>query len=222
MGGTAAFFDLDKTVIAKPAMVAFAPALQRDGLLTRRMAARGAVVGLRFQLQSTSPRRMAKYQTQGLAIIRGWDSRQVRAAIERSVAGVVPLIVFPDMADRIAHHRRAGSRTFLVSAGPEEVVAPVAAFLGVDRVIASQAEVDDDARYTGRASFWAYGPAKAVALAEIADREGIDLARSAAYSDSASDLPMLDAVGFPTVVNPDRRLARVAADRGWPTMRVRR
>jgi HAD superfamily hydrolase (TIGR01490 family) len=222
MGQTAAFFDLDKTVIAKPALVAFTPALYRDGLVSRRMMARGAIAGMRFRLQGTSPERMARYQTKGLEIIKGWDSTRVASAVEASVSHIVPRIVFPAVVERIAEHRRVGFRTFLVSAGPEEVVGPVARFLGVDEVIASRAEVDDEACYTGRATFWAYGPAKAVAIAEVAESDGIDLASSAAYSDSATDLPMLESVGNPTAVNPDRRLAKVAADRGWPVLRVRR
>jgi HAD superfamily hydrolase (TIGR01490 family) len=221
MGTTAAFFDLDKTLIAKPALVAFSPALHREGLLSRRMVARGAVAGVRFRLQSTSPRRMAQYQTMGLKIIRGWDSRQVALAVEESVSTVIPPILFPAVVGRIDFHRRMGCRTFLASTGPEEVVGPVARYLGIDEVIASRAEVDEHGRYTGHASFWAYGPAKAAAIVALAAERDIDLSASAAYSDSATDLPMLEAVGRPTAVNPERRLARVADDRGWPVLRAR-
>ena len=218
----AAFFDLDKTVIATPAVVAFTPAMCREGLVSRRMMARGAIAGMRFQLQGTNPRRMQEYQTRGLEIIKGWDAPRVASTVEASVSRVVPRIVFPAVVDRIAEHRRMGHRTFLVSAGPEEVVGPVARYLGIDEVIASRAEVDDDDRYTGRAAFWAYGAAKATAIEAAAHLDGLNLVESSAYSDSATDLPMLEAVGHPTAVNPDRRLARICADRGWPVLRARR
>ena len=77
------------------------------------------------------------------------------------------------------------------------------------------AEVDDEGRYTGRMAFYAYGPDKAEAMVELAARTGIDLAASTAYSDSATDLPMLEAVGHPVAVNPDRALAKVAREREW-------
>ena len=103
----------------------------------------------------------------------------------------------------------------LVSAGPAEVVIPVAEYLGVAGAICSHAEVDEVGRYTGQALFWAYGTAKVAAIRQTADQLGIELVSSWAYSDAISDLPMLEAVGHPVVVNPDRRLARAAQARGW-------
>jgi phosphoserine phosphatase len=89
--------------------------------------------------------------------------------------------------------------------------------LGVDGAICSRGEVDDEGRYTGRMAFYAYGPEKATAMRELAERIGLDLAASSAYSDSATDLPMLEAVGRPVAVNADRALAKVARERGWET-----
>ena len=112
-------------------------------------------------------------------------------------------------------HRAAGHRVYLVSASPEEIVLPLADLLGVDGAICSRGEVDEHGRYTGRMAFYAYGDAKATAMRELAERTGLDLSASSAYSDSATDLPMLEAVGRPVAVNPDRALAKVARERGW-------
>jgi len=85
----------------------------------------------------------------------------------------------------------------------------------VDEAIASRARIDGEGCYTGEMEFYAYGENKAVAMREIAEREGIDLSGSWAYSDSATDLPMLEAVGRPVAVNPDRALAKIARERDW-------
>ncbi len=114
-------------------------------------------------------------------------------------------------------HRLAGDRVYLVSASPEEIVLPLTELLGVDGAISSVAEVDREGRYTGRMAFYSYGPTKADALPPLAERTGIDLAASSAYSDSATDVPMLEAVGHPVAVNADRPLARIARERGWET-----
>jgi phosphoserine phosphatase len=93
--------------------------------------------------------------------------------------------------------------------------------LGVDRVVATRMVVEDG-KYTGDIDFYAYGPGKAVAMRELAEEHGYDLASSYAYSDSFTDLPMLEAVGHPTVVNPDKPLRKVAAERDWPVREFRR
>jgi phosphoserine phosphatase len=102
-----------------------------------------------------------------------------------------------------------------VSASPEEIVQPLAEYLGVDGAIASRAVVDLDGRYTGEMAFYAYGPFKADAIRSLTLFEGIDLTESYAYSDSYTDVPMLEVVGHPVAVNPDRVLARLARERGW-------
>jgi hypothetical protein len=106
-----------------------------------------------------------------------------------------------------------------VSASPEEIVAPLARYLGVDEVIATRAELDERGRYTGKTERYCYGPEKVVAIVEAAERDGIDLAASYAYSDSATDRPMLEAVGHPVAVNPDRDLVRAARANGWEVRR---
>ena len=86
---------------------------------------------------------------------------------------------------------------------------------GVDFLVEVALEIDDDGRYTGEIAFYAYGPAKAEAIREMAARESIDLPASFAYSDSVTDLPMLEAVGNPVAVNPDSDLLKIATERDW-------
>jgi phosphoserine phosphatase len=139
----------------------------------------------------------------------------VRAIVEEALESVVEPIVFAEALELLRAHRGAGRLLVIVSASPEEIVRPLADYLGVDEVVASQAHVDGEGRYTGTMAFDAFGPAKVDAIRDLARRHGIDLAASYAYSDSATDIPMLETVGHPVAVNPDRELGRAAVERGW-------
>ena len=107
----------------------------------------------------------------------------------------------------------------VISASPEEIVRPLCRYLGIQDVIATRSEVDDDGRYTGTIELYAYGSAKAEAMVEMAEAAGIDVDESYAYSDSITDVPMLEVVGHPVVVNPDAELAALAVERGWEIRR---
>lgn len=218
----AAFFDVDKTVIARSSMAAFAPAFRRQGLLRRRTLMRGMWTHLVFVRFGAGAKKLARLQRTVLALTKGWDQALVRQVVASELDAVILPVAFSDAIDAIESHRQAGQRVYLVSAAPEEVVGPLAARLGVDGAIASQAEVDADGFYTGRMDRYVSGSAKAEAVAEFARRDGVDLADSWAYSDSATDLPMLEAVGHPVAVNPDRALRRIAAERGWEMRRFKR
>ncbi|HEU5149867.1 MAG TPA: HAD-IB family hydrolase [Iamia sp.] len=211
----AAFFDLDKTVIAKASMVAFGGPLYRAGLLNRWLLLRALYGQLVYLYLGADEERMAKMRTKALALTTGWDQAHVRAIVAETLEEVIDPIVFDEAVDLIAEHQAAGRRVFIISTSPEEIVLPLARHLGVDEAIATRAAVDADGRYTGEVDFYAYGPHKAERMREIAAQRGIDLAASYAYSDSITDVPMLEAVGHPTAVNPDRDLARVAAEQGW-------
>jgi phosphoserine phosphatase len=123
--------------------------------------------------------------------------------------------VYQEALDLIALHRSEGRRIYIVSSSPEEVVRPLARHFGVSGVIATRAQVGIDNRYTGQLEFYAYGEQKALAIRELAERVGLDLERSFAYSDSITDLPMLEAVGNPVAVNADKELRKVAEEREW-------
>ena len=211
----AAFFDLDKTVIAKASMVAFGRPFYDEGLISRRHVVRALWGQLVFMHLGASEQKLARIRESVLRLTRGWDQARVRAIVRETLESVVEPIVYAEAAELIAAHRAAGRRVFIVSASPSEIVEPLSEYLGVDAAIASQARIDEEGRYTGEMAFYAYGPYKADAMRELAEAEGIDLAASYAYSDSYTDAPMLDAVGHPVVVNPDRVLRKLAEERGW-------
>ena len=213
----AAFFDLDKTVIAKASIAAFGRPFRRGGLINRRVVVRAVIGQLIFLQFGADEHRLARIRESMLALTKGWERERVREIVRETLLEVIEPLIYAEALELMEAHRLAGDRVYLVSASPEEIVLPLAELLGVDGAISSVGEVDDDGRYTGRMAFYAYGPAKAEAIAALAARTGIDLAASAAYSDSATDLPMLEAVGRPVAVNADRPLARVAKERGWET-----
>lgn len=219
---TAAFFDLDKTVIAKASMLAFTGPFRRAGLVSRRTLLRAAWGQVIYAQFGASPAKLAKLRDAALRLTRGWDQTEVSRIVQETLVDVVEPIVFDEALALIRTHRASGRKVFIVSASPEEVVAPLARYLGVDEALATRAELDENGRYTGRTELYCYGPDKAEALRQVAQRDGIDLADSYAYSDSVSDLPMLEAVGHPVAVNPDKELLRSASDRGWEIVRFSR
>jgi HAD superfamily hydrolase (TIGR01490 family) len=213
-----AFFDLDKTVIARASMAAFGHRFYRGGLISRSTVVRALVSQFVFLHLGASEQKLARIREQVLAMTRGWDQQEVARIVREALDDVVEPIIYAEALDLIEAHRAAGHKVYLVSASPEEIVEPLAEHLAVDGCIATRAVVDEEGRYSGETEFYAYGPFKAEAMRQIAEEEGIDLEESSAYSDSYTDLPMLEAVGRPVVVNPDRVLAKIAREREWEVM----
>ena len=214
----AAFFDLDKTVIAKASMVAFGRRFRTAGMIDRRVLAIAVWNGLLFRWLGANEKRMRKFRESTLRITKGWDHAMVSALVRDALVDVIEPIVYAEALELMRMHREAGRLVFLVSASPEEIVTPLAEHLGADGAVASRALLDETGHYTGDVELYAYGEEKVAALKSIAGSYGIDLAASYAYSDSITDAPMLHAVGHPRAVNPDRELARLAADEGWPVL----
>ncbi len=212
----AAFFDLDKTVIAHGALVAFGGSFRRAGMVNRRVLARTIWNGLVFRTFGADEERMRRFRESTLQITRGWDHATVTSIVHRTLAEVIDPIVYDEAIVLIEGHRAAGRLVYLVSASPEEIVAPLAEHLGLDGIIASRALIDAEGRYTGEVGFYCYGENKVEAITELAALKSIDLSQSYAYSDSETDLPMLEAVGHPIAVNPDRELTKAALRNGWP------
>ena len=171
----AAFFDLDKTVIAKASMVAFGPPLYRAGMISRWLVARALWSQFVFQRMGADEERMRKFRESALRITRGWDQARISAIVRDTLTEVIDPIVYDEALDLIREHQAAGRRVYLISASPEEIVAPLARYLGVDEAIASRARLDDDGRYTGEVEFYSYGPFKAEAIVEAAVLHDIDL-----------------------------------------------
>jgi HAD superfamily phosphoserine phosphatase-like hydrolase len=153
-----------------------------------------------------------------LALTEGWEQERVKRIVADTLNQVVGPITYKEAVELIAKHKDEGRPVYIVSAAPEEIVEPLARYLGAQEAIASQAAVSAG-RYTGQLLNYTYGPQKAATIRLIAERDNLDLTESWAYSDSATDLPMLEAVGHPVVVNPDRALRRIAQMRGWPVLR---
>ena len=211
----AAFFDLDKTVIAKASMVAFGRPFLAEGLISRRTVLRGLYGQLVYMHLGASEEKLVRMRESVLKLTKGWDQARIRAIVRETLEDVVEPIIYAEALELIEEHKAAGRRVFIVSASPEEIVLPLADFLGVDEAIASRARVDEEGRYTGEMERYAYGPFKADVMREIAAAEGIDLSASYAYSDSYTDAPMLEVVGHPVAVNPDRVLLKLAREREW-------
>ncbi len=208
----AAFFDLDKTVIDRASIAAFGRPFLKGGLINRRLVARAAISQLIYLYFGADEERLVRVRESMLAVTKGWDRAQVRQIVRETMLQTIEPIMYAEALELMELHRAAGHRVYLVSASPEEIVLPLADLLGVDGAICSRGEVDEQGRYTGRMAFYAYGESKATAMRELAERTGLDLGASSAYSDSATDLPMLEAVGRPVAVNPDRALAKVARE----------
>jgi HAD superfamily hydrolase (TIGR01490 family) len=213
----AAFFDLDKTVIAKASMMAFSRPFYREGLLTRRILARGLWGQLLFLHFGARAQTLERLRLRMLQLTEGWEQERVKRIVAETLIQVVAPITYKEALELIADHKAAGRRVYIVSAAPEEIVEPLARYLGAEGAIATQAAVSAG-RYTGQLLSYAFGPQKAATIRQIAQRDNLDLSESWAYSDSATDVPMLEAVGHPVAVNPDRALRRTARMRGWPVL----
>ena len=218
MTQAAAFFDLDKTIIAKSSTLAFRRHMYKAGLLNRRTLLRMAVAQFFYVLFGADHSQMERVREQMMALIKGWDSHQLEEIVAETLEDVVAPLVYAEALFLIDEHHREGRRVIIVSSSPVEIVQPLARYLGienVDNVIATRAAVDSEGLYTGELQYYAYGPTKADALHEL-EATGLDLSASYAYSDSHTDLPLLEAVGHPVAVNPDRELRRAAEENEWP------
>ncbi|MBF4762382.1 HAD family hydrolase [Nocardioides islandensis] len=214
---TAAFFDLDKTVIARSSSFAFSKPFQAGGLISRRAMLRSAYAQFVYLVGGADHDQMEKMRQFMSQLTAGWDVATVREIVADTLHHVVDPIVYDEAVSLMEEHRALGRDVVVVSASGAEVVEPIGAMLGADDVIATQLEIVDG-KYTGTIQYYAYAAEKARAITAMAEERGYDLEGCFAYSDSITDLPMLEAVGHPHAVNPDKELRRAAAERGWPIL----
>jgi HAD superfamily hydrolase (TIGR01490 family) len=214
----AAFFDLDKTLIEGSSALHFARAAYRTGMLSRRQLARDAWANVRFRLRGSTDAATEELKQRILDAIAGQRTVDLARLGPHVLAGVLP-VVYQEVLDEAYAHQDAGRPVYIVTAASQELADVLAQVLVLDGGIGMRAEVRDGV-YTGRADGpFTYREGKAEAIRQLAEREGIDLAESYAYSDSESDLPMLRVVGHPVAVNPDPALQRIAREEGWRIMR---
>jgi len=217
----AAFFDLDKTIIAMSSSSALSRPLLDGGLLTRTAALRTAYAALLFHMGGADERKTNRLRDALSELIRGWDVSRLNEILDETLQEHIDPVVYEEALELIHAHHELGRDVVIVSASAEEVVRPIAALLGADAVIATRMNVVDG-RFTGEIDYYAFGENKATAMQDLAAERGYDLARSYAYSDSITDMPMLAVVGNGYAVNPDRALRRAALDHGWGILHFRK
>lgn len=217
----AAFFDLDRTLIAGSSAFAFGLAAWRHDMISTAELLSDGWKALSFRFTGASDDKANAVRDRILEAIEGRSIDELMA-----LAGdVIPRLlddVRKESQGFIDLHTEAGRATYMVTASPIEIVRALAVELGMTGAIATVAEMADGVYTGGLAEPFCYGPAKADAIAAVAEREGFDLALSYAYSDSVSDLPMLEVVGHPVAVNPDSSLEAMARARGWPIVEFSR
>jgi HAD superfamily hydrolase (TIGR01490 family) len=214
----AAFFDLDKTLMEGSSALHFGRAAYRAGMVSRRQLASDAWANLRFRLHGSTDQGTDELRERILDAIAGQRVVDLARMGPDVLTGILP-VIYREVLEEAYAHQDAGRPVYIVTAASQELAEVLAAVLVLDGGIGMRSEVRDGV-YTGKpAGPFTYREGKAVAIRELAEREGIDLSESYAYSDSESDLPMMRAVGHPVAVNPDRVLERTAREEGWRIMR---
>jgi HAD superfamily hydrolase (TIGR01490 family) len=218
----AAFFDLDKTLLPGSSLFPLAREMYRQRMFTLGDIARLAWDQARFQLVGAEFQAgMERAREASLEAIKG---RRVSEVVEFSRDVITREILprfYPQAVELLSRHKRAGREVYISSSAPQDFLQLLAERLSIDGVVGTLAEVADGC-YTGRLDgAMVHGPEKLKRVLRLAEERGIDLARSYAYSDSANDLPLLEAVGNPVAMNPDRHLRAIARRRGWQVLDFR-
>ncbi|NIA24449.1 MAG: HAD-IB family hydrolase [Gammaproteobacteria bacterium] len=217
----AAFFDLDRTLISGSSVFAFGMAAWRHGMVTTNQLLGDAVNAVLFRLGGYSDEKADAVRDRILEAIKGKPVTDVEELGDEVIAQLLDGVRRESQALIDLHHE-AGRDTYIVSASPIEIVREFAEAVGMTGGIGTVSEIADGV-YTGRLSEpFCYGKGKATAISKLASERGYDLRLCYAYSDSVSDLPMLELVGHPVAVNPDRALESIAYHRGWPIIEFSR
>ena len=217
----AAFFDLDRTLIAGSSTFYFGVAAWRNKMIPTRDLLADGLRALSFKLFGATDESSEAVRDRILSAVEGHPQEDLIGLNEEIVPRILER-VRPESRSLVDMHHEAGRDCWIVSASPVEMVEPLATALGMEGAVATTSEVVDG-RYTGRLDGpFVYGEGKVEAIEKLAAERGYDLRLSFAYSDSASDLPMMELVGHPVAVNPDRPLETVAHQRGWPTVEFAR
>jgi HAD superfamily hydrolase (TIGR01490 family) len=222
MTQSAAFFDLDKTIIAGSSTLAFGRPLYKAGFLRRGTLVRLGIAQLSYMLFGADEENLDRARNEMLDLVSGWHKAEIEAIVAQTLDDVIEPLVFAEALFLIDEHQRSGRKVYVVSASPEEFVAPIARMVGIDNVIATKIRTDGLGRYVPELERYAMGPGKAEAMKEVAAQDGIDLAGSFAYTDSFTDMPMLEIVGNPVAVNPEKDLREAAEEREWQILEFQR
>lgn len=216
---SAAFFDLDKTILATSSTLALRGDFVDRGILSRRAAIMSLLVHLPYLISGADEARMDAMAASIGDLAKGIDARLLESIVEDSLARSIDPVCYAEALAQIAHHHQEGRPVVVASASALEVVRPIAHRLGADAVLATIGEIGEDGTYTGRVLHYNQAGNKAAACAKLAAERGWNLEECWAYSDSVSDVPLLSSVGHPVAVNPDRELRRIAEEKGWEIKR---
>ena len=217
----AAFFDLDRTLLRRSSALALAGSFRERGLISRWQMLRAAGWQLLFVARGASHEAVQRAAENGLVVLRGLRPEELRELVAEAMEPVLKPLVFAEPLDLVRRHRDRGEPVYIVSATLQEIVDTLAEELGFDGAIGTLCEIGSDGAYTGRSIRACHAEGKAGAVVELSAERDYDLDASTAYSDSHTDLPFLEVVGHPVAVNPDRRLRRIAQERGWPILEFR-
>jgi HAD superfamily hydrolase (TIGR01490 family) len=221
MPTAAAFFDLDRTLMSGSSAFYFGKAVYREGMLPLHRLTRDAISTLLFKLFGASDEKSEATRDRILAAVAGQEAEQFVRLAPSVIEELLPKIR-PEAQALLDMHASAGRDVWILSASPVEIVGELAKALEITGGIGTESEIVDGV-YTGRlAAPFCYGEGKAEHIRRLAESHGYDLGRCYSYSDSASDLPMMQIVGNPIAVNPDRPMMAVAHRRGWPVVEFNR
>lgn len=210
----AAFFDLDKTIIATSSAFAYGREFLSNGLISRQEAWELYLTKASYMLMGQSSEKMDTTRDSLAQMVAGWSVEEIERITTETMRTVVTPAIYAEARELIDWHKAQGHDVTIISASASILVEPIARELGVDRVVATEMEVENG-KLTGRITRYLKGPAKAEAVTRFVEDQGYNLAESYAYSDSATDIPMLELVGNPVAVNPDRALKKHAMANGW-------
>lgn len=221
MSKSAAFFDLDKTIISRSSLLAFTKPFNQAGLISRKRMVKNFIDQYFFSNSGANHAQMEKMRQTLTSMVAGWDVEATKAVINDSLHSAINPMIYDEAAELIEGHIRDGRDVIIVSTSGREIVEPIGRMLGATDVIATEMEVTDG-KYTGKVAYYAYAERKAEAVRAIAEKNNYDLQKCFAYSDSSTDIPLLSIVGFPCVVNPDRGLRAHAEANNWPILHFTR
>lgn len=210
-----AIFDLDNTLIHGATLPILAPVLYSHGLISPFTLAQAAIGAKYYEHFGASEKLILKMKELVADIVDGWDVKEILALVEGEISPKFDPQIIRESLDRVKHHIKQGHRVVVISSSPIQLVLPVAQLFKISDVIATRIAIDENGKCTREFDEWVFGPTKVDALLRWAAQHDVDLSQSFAYSDSHTDVPLLKAVGFPTAVNPDKKLEKYARANGW-------
>lgn len=219
----AAFFDVDNTLIRGSTIYFLGRGMYQRGYFTKKDISRFVLANLRFRLTGKENKEeIARFQKAATDFIGGHSVKDIEAIGQEIYDEFVSPAIWQGTIDIAQKHLLNQEEVWLVTAAPEDMAVLIANRLGFTGALGSKAEIKNGS-YTGAMSgALLHGKEKAVAVKELAARNGLNLANCYAYSDSNNDLPLLQCVGNPSAINPDAILGLRAMAEGWPIHDFRR